>query len=74
MLHKLTCVAGLAITRRVFESRAIGCIANVVLVKCEIGCGECENIVEEGIGYVSAGNKDLPSLLVCIGLTATVRL
>ena len=67
-------VAGLAIVRRVLESRAIGSIADIVLIEREIGRAEREHIVEEGVRDVSARNQHLRGRCIRVGLAAAVGL
>lgn len=65
---------GLAIVRRVLEPRAVGGIADIVLVEREIGRAEREHIVEEGVRDVSAGNQHLRGCRIRVGLAAAVGL
>lgn len=67
-------LTGLAIVRRVLEPRAIGSIADIVLVEREIGRAEREHIVEEGVRDVSAGNQHLRGRCIRVGLAAAVGL
>lgn len=73
-LHVLAGRAGLAVALRVLEPRAIGSIADIVLVEGEIGRAEREHVVEERVRDVPAGNQHLRRSGVRVGLAPAGRL